>query len=256
MKQRRPSGPSSDARLPGRPRDAHQFTGPTTPPRIPTAQANDRALDEIIAADKAAALGLASVSSEIEARLDQYIALLREWQAKTNLVAQSTLPQLWTRHIADSLQLIALAPEASRWADLGSGGGFPGVVLACAMAGVPGARVHLVERIAKKAAFLREAIRITGSPGVVHLAEIGDNVDRITGPVDCVTARALAPLHQLIGFAEPLLRLGAKALFLKGQDVEAELTEATKYWNIQPQLHQSRTGDGWVVELTAAERRG
>ncbi|MGY3354391.1 hypothetical protein ACVWZK_001054 [Bradyrhizobium sp. GM0.4] len=75
-------------------------------------------------------------------------------------------------------------------------------------------------------------------------------------PVDCVTARALAPLHQLIGFAEPLMRRGAKALFLKGQDVESELTEATKYWNIQPQLHHSRTGDGWIVELASVERRG
>ncbi|WP_249152008.1 16S rRNA (guanine(527)-N(7))-methyltransferase RsmG [Bradyrhizobium liaoningense] len=213
-------------------------------------------MDEAIAADKSAALKLAPVSRETEARLDRYVALLLEWQAKTNLVAPSTLPHLWTRHIADSLQLVSLVPGAKRWADLGSGGGFPGVVLACVMAEAPGASVHLVERIAKKAAFLREAIRVTGSPGVVHLAEIGDNVDRITGPVDCVTARALAPLHQLIGFAEPLMRHGAKALFLKGQDVEAELTEAAKYWNIQPRLHQSRTGDGWIVELTAATRRG
>ena len=209
-----------------------------------------------LAADKTAGLKLAPVSRETEARLDRYIALLLEWQSKTNLVAPSTLPQLWTRHIADSLQLVALAPSAKRWADLGSGGGFPGVVLACVMAEMPGAAVHLVERNAKKAAFLREAIRVTASPGVVHLAEIGDNVDRITGPVDCVTARALASLHQLIGFAEPLVRNGAKALFPKGQDVEAELTEAAKYWNIQPQLHRSRTGDGWIVELNAIERRG
>jgi 16S rRNA (guanine527-N7)-methyltransferase len=220
----------------------------------PTAGAGS--LDAALAADKSAALSLAPVSRETEARLDRYIALLREWQAKTNLVAPSTLPYLWTRHIADSLQLVSLAPSARCWADLGSGGGFPGVVLACAMAETPGASVHLVERIAKKAAFLREAVRVTASPGVVHLAEIGDNVDRITGPVDCVTARALAPLHQLIGFAEPLMRNGAKALFPKGQDVEAELTEAAKYWNIWPQLHQSRTGDGWIVELTAVERRG
>jgi 16S rRNA (guanine527-N7)-methyltransferase len=213
-------------------------------------------LDAALAADKSAALKLAPVSHDTEARLDRYIALLREWQAKTNLVAPSTLPQLWTRHIADSLQLISLAPTAKCWADLGSGGGFPGVVLACALAETPGASVHLVERIAKKAAFLREAIRITSSPGVVHLAEIGDNVDRITGPVDCVTARALAPLHQLIGFAEPLMRNSAKALFLKGQDVEVELTEAAKYWNIEPQLHRSRTGNGWIVELAAATRRG
>jgi 16S rRNA (guanine527-N7)-methyltransferase len=190
------------------------------------------------------------------ARLDRYVELLREWQAKTNLVAASTLPNLWTRHIADSLQLLALAPMARIWADLGSGGGFPGVVLACALAEIPDATVHLIERNAKKAAFLREALRVTNSRGYVHLADIGDSVDRITGPVDCVTARAVAPLHQLIGFAEPLVRRGAKALFLKGQDVEAELTEATKYWNIKPHLHSSRTGGhGWIVELDQIERR-
>jgi 16S rRNA (guanine527-N7)-methyltransferase len=224
-------------------------------PSKQTSEGEGEPLNAALAADKAEALKLAPVSRETEARLDCYIALLLEWQAKTNLVAPSTLPHLWTRHVADSLQLVSLAPEARRWADLGSGGGFPGVVLACALAETPGAVVHLVERTAKKAAFLREAIRVTASPGMVHLAEIGDNVDRITGPVDCVTARALAPLHQLVGFAEPLVRNGAKALFLKGQDVEAELTEAAKYWNIQPQLHKSRTGDGWIVELHAITRR-
>ncbi len=206
--------------------------------------------------DKAAALALTPVSRETEARLDRYVALLLEWQAKTNLVAPSTLPNLWTRHIADSLQLLTLAPTAKIWIDLGSGGGFPGVVLACALAETPGTMVHLVERIAKKAAFLREAIRVTGAPGTVHLSDIGDTVDRFAGSVDCVTARAVAPLHQLIGFAEPLVRQGAKALFLKGQDVEAELTEATKYWKIDSKLHSSRTGGhGWIVELDRIERR-
>ncbi len=206
--------------------------------------------------DKAAALALTPVSRETEARLDRYIDLLHEWQAKTNLVAPSTLPHLWTRHISDSLQLLALAPSAKVWVDLGSGGGFPGIVLACALAETPGAMVHLVERNAKKAAFLREAIRVTASPATVHLAEIRDIVDRISGPIDCVTARALAPLHQLIGFVEPLMRKGGKALFLKGQDVESELTEATKYWSIQSQLHSSLTGGhGWIVELDHIERR-
>jgi 16S rRNA (guanine527-N7)-methyltransferase len=210
----------------------------------------------ILPADKAAALALTPVSRETEARLDRYADLLLEWQAKTNLVAPSTLPNLWTRHIADSLQLLTIAPSAKVWADLGSGGGFPGVVLACALAETSGAIIHLVERNAKKAAFLREALRVTNSPGKVHLADIGDSVDRITGPVDCVTARAVAPLHQLIGFAEPLVRGGAKALLLKGQDVEAELTEATKYWSIKPHLHSSRTGGhGWIVELDQIERR-
>ena len=209
-----------------------------------------------LASDKAAALALTPVSRETEARLDRYLALLLEWQTKTNLVAPSTLPNLWTRHVSDSLQLLTLAPTAKVWIDFGSGGGFPGVVLACALAETPGATVHLVERVVKKAAFLREAIRVTGSPGTVHLADIGDTVDRFAGAIDCVTARAVAPLHQLIGFAEPLVKRGAKALFLKGQDVEAELTEATKYWKIEPKLHSSRTGgQGWIVELDQIERR-
>src|SRR6201995_1088162 len=130
--------------------------------------------------DKAAALALTSVSPETEARLDAYVALLLQWQAKTNLVASSTLPTLWTRHISDSLQLLALAPSAKIWVDLGSGGGFPGVVLACALTESEGTLVHLVERNAKKAAFLREALRVTNSSGAVHLADIGDSVDRIT----------------------------------------------------------------------------
>lgn len=209
----------------------------------------------MVGVDKAAALALTPVSRETEARLDAYVGLLLQWQAKTNLVASSTLPQLWTRHVADSLQLLAIAPEAKIWIDLGSGGGFPGVVLACALADTPGARVHLVERNAKKAAFLREALRITGAPAIIHLADIGDCVDSFGGPVDCVTARALAPLHQLVGFAEPLVANGAKALFLKGQDVEEELTEATKYWKLAPRLHPSLTGKGWIVELDKIERR-
>ena len=208
------------------------------------------------AKDKAEALALTPIPSETVARLDRYVALLLEWQAKTNLVAPSTLPHLWTRHIADSLQLLDLAPSAKVWVDLGTGGGFPGVVLACALADMPDTKVHLVERNAKKAAFLREAVRVTSAPATVHLAGIGDSVDRIGRRVDCVTARALAPLHQLVGFAEPFVRDGAKALFPKGQDVEAELTEATKYWNIEPRLHSSRTsGHGWIVELDGIERR-
>lgn len=208
-----------------------------------------------IAADKVAALALTPVSRETEVRLDRYVDLLQQWQAKTNLVAPSTLPQIWTRHIADSLQLVALAPDARIWVDLGSGGGFPGIVLACIAADC-GGHVHLVERNAKKAAFLREALRVTGGAGSVHHAEIGDYVDSVRAPVDCVTARALAPLNLLLQFSAPLIGSGAKALFLKGQDVEAELTEATKYWKIAPVLHPSRTGDGQIVEIDRVEIRG
>src|SRR5580692_5191718 len=146
------------------------------------AQAPKQSASMVQASDKASALTLTPVSRETEARLDRYVDLLLEWQAKTNLVALSTLPNLWTRHVSDSLQLLTLAPSAKIWVDFGSGGGFPGVVLACALAEMPDTMIHLVERNAKKAAFLREALRVTGSRGVVHLADIGDSVDRIEGP--------------------------------------------------------------------------
>jgi 16S rRNA (guanine527-N7)-methyltransferase len=213
-------------------------------------------LEQRLAADRAAALALTPVSRETEERLDRFLILLQTWQTKTNLISPSTLPTLWSRHVSDSLQLLALAPNAKVWIDFGSGGGFPGMVLACALTGVSGARVHLVERNGKKASFLREALRVTGAAAVIHLANIEDSGDRLDGPVDCVTARAVAPLSQLIRFAEPLVKKGAKALFLKGQDVEAELTEATKSWNIRHRLHASRTGGhGWIVELDQIERR-
>jgi 16S rRNA (guanine527-N7)-methyltransferase len=129
-------------------------------------------------------------------------------------------------------------------------------VLACALADTPDATVHLIERNAKKAAFLREALRVTNASGVVHLSDIEDTVDSNLTRIDCVTARALAPLHRLIGWAAPLIEQGAKALFLKGQDVESELTEATKYWSINPRLYPSLTGGhGWIVELEHIERR-
>ena len=208
-------------------------------------------------ARQSAALALTPVSRETEARLDRYVALLLEWQAKTNLVAPSTLPNLWTRHISDSLQLLSLAPSAKIWVDLGSGGGFPGVVLACALAETPGA--HGPSGRAQSPRRRRFCARRFASParrGLCISLTSGIMWKEFAGPVDCVTARAVAPLHQLIGFAEPLVKRGAKALFLKGQDVEAELTEATKYWNIEPQLHSSRTGgQGWIVELDRIERR-
>ena len=218
-------------------------------------QPNKPLSPDSLSGDRKAALKLTPVSHETLKRLDAYVALLLQWQAKTNLIASSTLPQLWTRHISDSLQLLTLAPDAKVWADFGSGGGFPGVVLACALADLPGAKIHLVERNAKKAAFLREALRVTGGAGVVYDRDIGDSVDSLPAGVDCVTARALAPLNELIAFAEPLLARGTTALFMKGRDVEAELTEATKYWNMKPILHPSLTGEGWIVGIATVSRR-
>ncbi|MGI8527158.1 MAG: 16S rRNA (guanine(527)-N(7))-methyltransferase RsmG, partial [Pseudolabrys sp.] len=147
-----------------------------------------------LAADKAKALAITPVSRETEDRLDRYVELLLKWQATTNLVAPSTLPTLWTRHVADSLQLIDLAPGAKIWVDLGSGGGFPGIPIACALAPISGAMVHAVESNGKKAAFLREAARITGAPVTVHAQRIENFGDRFMTEVHVVSARALAPL--------------------------------------------------------------
>jgi len=209
-----------------------------------------------LAADRDAALRLTPVSRETLRRLDVFVETLVTWNARTNLIAPSTVPHLWTRHVADSLQLLDLAPAARIWVDLGSGGGFPGLVIACALAESPGAKVHLIESNAKKAAFLREAARLTGAPAVVHTERIESFVASFPGPADVVTARALASLKTLLDQSVSLLKTGALGLFLKGQDVEAELTEATKYWNIKVNLAPSRTDPkGRVVVVQALERR-
>jgi 16S rRNA (guanine527-N7)-methyltransferase len=174
-------------------------------------------------------------------RLDRFVAVLLDWQQRMNLIASSTEPNLWTRHIADSLQLLALAPQARIWVDLGSGAGFPGVVLACALADSQGTRMHLVERSTKKAAFLREAVHATGAPAEVHAVRLEDFVENLAAPVDVVTARALAPLAGLLSATYPLLKTGTLGLFPKGQDVDAELTEAAKCWSIQSSLAPSLT---------------
>ena len=194
-----------------------------------------------LTADRARALALIAVSRETMARLDRFVALLLDWHNRMNLIAASTVPRLWTRHIADSLQLLAIAPQARKWADLGSGGGFPGLPIACALADQGAAEVHLIESNKKKAAFLREAVRVTGAPAVVHAERVADFAQASRGELDAVTARALAPLPELLSIAYPLLKRGALGLFPKGQDVEAELTQATKCWSIQASLVPSRT---------------
>src|SRR3954464_2297696 len=120
--------------------------------------------------DREKALSLTPVSRETIVRLEAFVDLLLTWQQTTNLIAPSTTSEIWTRHIADSLQLLALAPQAQVWIDLGSGAGFPGLVIACALQ--PPALVHLVESNAKKAAFLREAARLTGVPARIHVQRI------------------------------------------------------------------------------------
>lgn len=207
-----------------------------------------------LAADKARAFKITPVSRETQRRLELYVDLLLQWQQKTNLIAPSTIPTIWTRHIADSLQLLDLAPDARVWVDFGSGGGFPAIPIACALAEKPDAIVHLIESNGKKAAFLREAIRITGAPAQVHM----DRVEKYTlspvNSVDVVSARALAPLKVLCDQAFALIKRGAIGLFPKGLDVAAELTEAAKYWNINATTVASKTSpDGCIVIVLGLE---
>jgi len=199
-------------------------------------------------ADKKCALALTPVSRETEERLKNFVDLLLLWQNKFNLVASSTLPILWTRHIADSLQLLPLAPDARVWVDFGSGAGFPGIPIACALADTPGAMVHLVESVGKKTNFLREVVRELGLPAQVHQERVEKFGETCAQAVDVVTARALAPLKVLCDQAFPLIAKGAVGLFPKGQDVAAELTEAAKYWRLEASTVPSVTSaEGAIV---------
>jgi 16S rRNA (guanine527-N7)-methyltransferase len=202
-----------------------------------------------LASDKKRALELTPVSRETERRLEIFVELLLLWQRKFNLVASSTLPQLWTRHISDSLQLMALAPQARVWVDFGSGAGFPGIPVACALADTPGAMVHLVESVGKKANFLREVVRAIALPARVHQVRAEKFGESCAETVHVVTARALAPLKTLCDQAFPLIAKGALGLFPKGQDVEAELTEAAKYWRLDASIVPSVTSAAGAIVI-------
>lgn len=179
-----------------------------------------------IHADRCTALALFPLPPETEQRLAIYAELLAKWQKTINLVAASTLPHIWTRHFADSLQVQAAAPDARLWVDLGSGAGFPGLVTAIRLAGDPRAKVHLIESDQRKCAFLREVSRETDAPVIIHAGRIGAITDEIGEPIEAVSARALAPLSDLVAYAAKFLERGAVGLFLKGQDVGRELTDS------------------------------
>lgn len=189
------------------------------------------------------------VSRESAQRLQIYVALLMHWRERINLIGASTAGQVWSRHVADSLQLLAhVDAQGACLVDLGSGAGFPGLALAIAMHGRPHGFAHLIESNAKKAAFLREAIRVTGAPAQVHCVRI-ESVDSETlrPRPTIVTARALAPWPKLLPLALEFVQKGAQGLFLKGQDVDIELTETSKYWTIQVEKLPSRYTDGGVI---------
>jgi len=192
------------------------------------------------------------VSHETVEKLELYEKLLMQWQKAVNLVAPKTIPQIWQRHFADSAQLVALAPGARTWVDLGSGGGFPGLAIAIMIANQKEcACVHLVESNARKCAFLSEVARRTGAPARVHNMRIADAAAMGAVPVaDVVTARALASLDALLELALPFFGNASTGLFLKGREAEVEIADAQKRWAFEVKSHVSLSdSEGRILEI-------
>ncbi|MEQ8432718.1 MAG: 16S rRNA (guanine(527)-N(7))-methyltransferase RsmG [Oceanicaulis sp.] len=199
------------------------------------------------------------VSRETLAWFETWRRMLEETNAHTNLVGRSTISEFWYRHALDSWQVYELGcelrPGAVHWADLGSGAGFPGFAVAFGLmqAGVPDARVHLVESVAKKAAFLNAVARETGAP-VNVLCDRAESLHPVP-EVDIVTARAMAPLGRLLGYVQPFVDKGALALLPKGARYKQELTEARKSWTFDVKVIPSRTSpDAAILKIEGLTR--
>lgn len=186
--------------------------------------------------------------AEVSAFLDR----LTEMNAVMNLVGPDSLPDFWNRHAWDSAQLIGLAPEALTWADLGAGAGFPGVILAILMKGREGGHVHLIDSLQKRCRFLQTIVDELALPATVTWGRAEEQ----TIKVDVVTARAVAPLDKLLGYAQPYMVRGAQGLFLKGEKAELELQEARKVWHIEGELSVSRSDTRGRILTVRKLRRG
>jgi 16S rRNA (guanine527-N7)-methyltransferase len=195
-----------------------------------------------------------NVSRESLLKIEAYVDLLLAWQTKINLIGPSTVETVWRRHVLDALQLLPLMhARTEAVADLGSGAGIPGLILALA----GDLKADLYESNGKKVAFLREAIRQTKANAQVHQIRLETLEDHLPERIpDYVTARALAPLDKLLTWAEPLLKRGAIGLFHKGQDVDSELNKATKFWKMGAIIrHTSMTdSDGTILEIKEITR--
>lgn len=198
-----------------------------------------------------------AVPRETCERLERHRRLLGRWAARINLIGPKELDSYWGRHALDCGQLVRLAPDAVRWIDIGSGAGFPGIVVGCLLAGRAGAHVDLVETNPKKAAFLREAIRETGAPARVLNAPI-EEVAAAPETYDIVTARAFAPLPRIISSAKPILDRGATGLFLKGAEYSAELAAAAEEgWALKVESLPSMSDpEGRILRIEGAKRVG
>lgn len=198
------------------------------------------------------------VSRETHERLERFAELFMKWSVKINLVAPSTIEALWTRHIADSLQLRNIVPDAKHWIDLGSGGGFPGIVTAIVLAEIGQGWVDLVESNHKKAGFLRMALLETGGRGSVHPLRIEEAGTKLLD-ADVISARALAELDLLLAYAEPWSHRNPelRMVFHKGRDYQDEIDKARGRWAFDLVIHQSAVeADSVILEIASLKRRG
>ncbi len=201
--------------------------------------------------DAAAFQDLCSATSAQMADLEALISRLTAVNAVMNLIGPDTLPDVWNRHILDSAQLLDLVPVASTWADLGAGAGFPGLVLAILLKDRADSHVWLVDSLGKRCRFLQEVVDALSLRATVVNGRAEDQ--RLK--VDVVTARALAPMDRLLGYAQPYLQRGAQGLFLKGEKAEAELIEARKVWQFDSLLSVSRSDPrGRIVSVRSLRR--
>lgn len=183
--------------------------------------------------------------------LERFVVKLTEANAVMNLIGPDTLPDIWSRHFRDSAQLLSMAPDAKSWADLGAGAGFPGVVLAIMLKTDPKSHVWLIDSLGKRCRFLQEVVDALSLRATVINGRAEDNV--VT--VHVVTARAVAPMEKLLGYAQPYLQRGAQGLFLKGEKAEVEVAEARKVWQFKSDLTVSRSDPrGRIVSVRGISR--
>lgn len=195
------------------------------------------------------------LSEECAERLEIFVARLLEWQKKTNLVAPSTLDDIWSRHVADSLQCVALKQDTRTWLDIGSGGGFPGLVIAAVMAEHSNAEVSLVESLNKKTAFLRQTNRQMGAKAKVITSRIEDCYCLIKQP-EVVTARALTSLPDLLDLCFPWLSQGATGLFHKGREYKEEIQDSRSLWEYDLIHHTSAiSSESVILEIKNLKRK-
>ena len=204
--------------------------------------------------DRSTALRRVPVSRETLERLDAFVALLAKWRKTINLISEASFGQVWTRHVADSAQLLDFAPNARIWVDLGSGAGFPGLILAIQLADRPDACVHLIESDQRKCAFLREAARVTGAAAKIHNERIEIAASQIVGAVDVVTARALAPLPRLVDFAKVWLDHGALGVFPRGKASATEADNISDGQKYRVDFPRSRTDASSEIAIVRCAR--